>query len=343
MTGTKHFTRDPFFPLLYLYSLGAQLSNANKLKIIMYNVIFMNYIFQKYEGVVPLAFSPVVDGSFRKEPFLTNLPAYLLPHTKMPVIMGTVPDEGLLFAASCMLHSENPRNASDLYRELAHIPFNFITNDMDLKNQPYMAKMGEKMYFSSEGKQNTEVLFNDMVEAMTDYYFTIPEYEAARQFSEANSTVYSYLMSYRDKDTPTWCLPIYNLLRKNEFSPALFDTGVSHGDDLIHIFSFPYTMGKFTQQDQDVSEILISMWTNFITTGSPQDASITDHTLWMPVDKKIEDVSYYNISPHPTMIQGTYKRKMINFWKKIVPELLNRSYLNSFANHCNRATHTSTK
>ncbi|CAL4122626.1 unnamed protein product, partial [Meganyctiphanes norvegica] len=327
MSGSAHapwaLQRQPrHYAKKFAEILNCPFLNSTKLRSCLemkstYEIIYAQASMHKYE-FIPAAFGPVVDASFRKEPILLNLPAYLVPHTKMPVIIGTVPDEGLLFSANFILGAENPRNASDVYREQAHITFDFITNDMDFENQPYMSKLGENMYFSSEGKQNMEVFFNDMVEAMTDYFFTLPAYEAARQFSEANSTVYSYLMSYRDKDTPTWALPIYNLLRKNEFSPALLDTGVSHGDDLIHIFSFPYAMGKFTQQDQDVSEILISMWTNFITTGSPQDASITDHTLWMPVDKNSEDVSYYNISPHPIMIQGSYKRKQQSLWYQIV-------------------------
>ena len=74
-------------------------------------------------------------------------------------------------------------------------------------------------------------------------------------------------MSYREPDTPTWSLPLYNLMRDKGFPSAVLDSGVSHGDDMVHIFSFPYAMGKFTEKDKQVQDLLITMWTDFITTG----------------------------------------------------------------------------
>lgn len=76
-----------------------------------------------------------------------------------------------------------------------------------------------------------------------------------------------YLNTHRDIETPTWATPLYDRLRALGVRTPLLETGVSHGDDMVHLFDFPYALGKFSERDQMVSTFVTTTWANFITNG----------------------------------------------------------------------------
>ena len=51
---------------------------------------------------------------------------------------------------------------------------------------------------------------------------------------------------------------------------VVFFTGVPHGDDLFYIFGIPlvgHGINKYHEMDKNVSEITMSMWSNFVKYG----------------------------------------------------------------------------
>lgn len=266
----------------------------------------------------PMWFAPVVDGGLRASPFFP-LPLHELPHHPTPTIIGMVPDEGLLFAAGVALRAKQPSNASAVYDEAARYIFS---------PWPYpeveeaMKDVAEALYYSKHARTSFGTLLEEITEVITDYEFTSCFSDAATAIAKSGAPVYSYLMTHREPETPTWAIPLYEKLKTLGYETPLLDEGVSHGDDLVHLFAFPYALGQGSNRDQKVTQIILSMFTNFITNGLPQENldqfQLGDLSKWLPLEPD-QPVGFYNISVNPSMVYKPYRSKERNFWQNVVP------------------------
>ncbi|KAK7072291.1 hypothetical protein SK128_016225 [Halocaridina rubra] len=93
---------------------------------------------------------------------------------------------------------------------------------------------------------------------------------------------------------------------------------VSHGDDVVRVFAFPYALENGSEEDEKVTQILLNMLANFIIYGSPQEdqsfGHLDDISEWKPI-KPGTPVGYFNISVNPSMVYKPYRFKV---WKKII-------------------------
>ncbi|XP_042868542.1 esterase E4-like [Penaeus japonicus] len=270
-------------------------------------------------GFWPLPFVMTVDGGLRDQPFLPE-PVSSLPIARVPVLIGGVPDEGLLFAAGVILMSDDPSSAASVYKQAVPYIFNAWYDEEDV---PLMRSMTETFYFTEHAKKSHDILLEEMSEGLTDYVFGHCMWDAAATLAEDGLEVYTYMNTHRDMDTPTWATPLYNRLRDLGIQTPLLEKGVSHGDDMVHLFDFPYALGKFSERDQMMSTFVTTTWANFVANGSPARGDISKLSWanldsWTPVQPH-QPMSYFRISVEPTMVFGLPKQKEMNFWQHLIP------------------------
>lgn len=49
-----------------------------------------------------------------------------------------------------------------------------------------------------------------------------------------------------------------------------FDGGVSHSDDLIYLFPHPQNVAQLNEEDTEMAQYMIELWTSFVTNGIPE-------------------------------------------------------------------------
>ncbi|XP_064117922.1 esterase E4-like [Macrobrachium nipponense] len=271
----------------------------------------------KYE-FIPNMFFAVIDGGLRHAPFLPA-PLRELTLRPTPTVISFVPHEGLLFASLMLILSKQPHNATALYSELARYAF---IHWPDPEAEELVKDLAEAFYYSEHAKTSRDVLLEQLTEALTDYHFLDCGWEAASTIAESGAPVYTSVMTHHDPNTPTWSGSLYKKLKKMGIKTSALDTFVSHGDDLLYLFDFPYVLKEESSRDQRVGQMILQMWANFIITGNPQEDLgrfyLGDIPKWEPVVPH-QPVGYYEIAVEPSMVHRPFNVKELNFWRNIVP------------------------
>ncbi|XP_068209811.1 carboxylic ester hydrolase-like isoform X2 [Palaemon carinicauda] len=267
-------------------------------------------------------FAPIVDGGLRPHPFLPAPLDELTIHS-VPSIMGKVPNEALMFALnSVMLHADKT-NASALYDAVAPVTFT-LWNDPET----FMAMntVAQNFYYSSHARTSKDLLVEGFTNGATDTYFHVCIDDMANHLATSGSPVYAYIMTHRDPESPVWARQPYEMMWKMGYTSRMLEEGISHGDDLVYIFSLTIAPRFESERDQHVSDILTSLVANFIMTGKPQTdlPSLTDIPVWEPVKPGLP-LFYYDISPNPVMVQKFYNQEGRNFWTQVIPAILSTS------------------
>ncbi|XP_068229417.1 carboxylic ester hydrolase-like [Palaemon carinicauda] len=266
----------------------------------------------------PVWFAPIVDGGLRLHPFLPAPLDELTIHT-VPSIMGKVPNEGLMFAAnSVLLHTD--KTASALYDIVAPETF---TPWNDPETFTTMNFLAQSFYYPSHARASKDMLLEAFTNAMTDFCFHVCIDDMANHLATSGSPVYAYLMTHRDPKSPVWAMTHYKMLEELGYTSRMLREGISHGDDLVYIFSLTITPQIESERDQRVSDIITSLVANFIITGKPETdlPSLSDIPVWEPVKPGLP-LFYYDISPNPAMVQKFYNQQGRNFWKQVIPSIL---------------------
>ncbi|XP_071524052.1 esterase E4-like [Panulirus ornatus] len=280
----------------------------------------------------PMLYRPVVDGGFRELPFLPEPLVVLMsrpPLHPVPLLLGGVPDEGILFALTAIIFSESGSSPSQLYEEATRYTVESIWPNTSTSIS--VADSIISFYYTHHARENLDTLAEEMSETFTDLLFTSCMWDAAAYFaSSSRAPVYTYLMRHRDPGTPSYAVPLYQLAEgKGVRSSAIF-SGISHGDDLALVFSLPYNLGQPGPRDVQISSLLTFMWATFVHTGSPQGANAV--TSGMPVWTPLvpgEPVTYYTISFTPGMSFTPFRYKERNLWQqtlRYVDDVLETSY-----------------
>ncbi|XP_064117906.1 esterase E4-like isoform X2 [Macrobrachium nipponense] len=315
--------RDPLIGAqLLAQNLGCPSGNSKVLRECIASQNFKQIVkaqasLYKYE-FGPNWFLGVIDGGLRPAPFLPA-PLKELTLRPTPSLISVVPQEGLLFVATMLMLSENKHNATALYGEFAR---NIFRTWPDLKAREHVMDLAEAFYFSEHAKTSRDVFVEQLSEVITGYSFFQCSWEAAASIAESGAPVYTSVMTHRDPSSPTWAGPLYKKLKKMGIKTSALDTYVSHGDDLLYLFDFPYVLKEESSRDQRVGQMILQMWANFIITGDPQDDlgrfSLGDIPKWEPVVPH-QPLGYYEIAVEPSMVHRPFNVKELNFWRNIVP------------------------
>ncbi|XP_064117919.1 esterase E4-like [Macrobrachium nipponense] len=315
--------RDPLIAAQVLaHKLGCPSGNSKGLRECVASKTFEQIVkaqasLYKYD-LTPKWFLPVIDGGLRPAPFL---PAPLGELTLRPVpsLISVVPQEGLLHVSLMLVLSEQLHNVTALYNEMARFQF---VNWPDPEAEERMKDLAEAFYFSEHAKTSRDVLVEQLTEAISSYSFLKCSWEGAASLAESGALVYTSVMTHRDPNTPTWSGLLYKRLKEMGIKTPALDAYVSHGDDLLYLFDFPYVLKKESSRDQRVGQMILQMWANFIITGNPQEDlglfSLGDIPKWDPVVPH-QPVGYYKIAVEPSMVHRPFDVKDMNFWKNIVP------------------------
>uniref|UniRef100_A0A1B6L0Q2 Carboxylesterase type B domain-containing protein n=1 Tax=Graphocephala atropunctata TaxID=36148 RepID=A0A1B6L0Q2_9HEMI len=114
------------------------------------------------------------------------------------------------------------------------------------------------------------------------------------------------------------------------------------GEELPYVFGVPLDSRglhydtTYSQQEKLLSEVVITLWTNFAKTGNPNaprrhNFQTQSHREWRQYDLEWPefeqiDEKYYSIGIPPS-IQKLYRQRQMNFWNHDLPLSLNRSNL----------------
>lgn len=269
-------------------------------------------------GTFPFWFVPVIDGGLRPSPFLPA-PLEELSPTPVPMIVGIVPNESLLYAVQSILLSKQPANVSAVYEETSRT---FFTPWPYPETEEVMMDLGEAFYYSKEARIDGGVLIEQLTEAGNDRHLGHCVWDSALYLAQSGSSVYTYVMTHRDPGTPILLAPLYKKVRALGYKTPLLETGVSHGDDVIQVFDFPITSGEMSERDRRVGQMLLHTITNFVVSGNPNENlekyNIADIPKWEPLQPG-RPVGYYEIAVEPAMVHRPFREKEQNFWKNIVP------------------------
>ncbi|CAL1534414.1 unnamed protein product [Lymnaea stagnalis] len=266
-------------------------------------------------GKIGNPWAPVVDGGIVgvNYAFLPDPPGDLrrqIRQMKVPVLAGMVRDEGAYFIP-------NLPNIIDGVTEpqFKNIIDEFIRyRDIDDPNAVFDAMSFQYTYWPQP--KNYSFIRKELMEMMGDYMFGAALSETIRQQVQY-STVFLYVFEYSSyrNYAPQW-------------------RGINHGQDLDYIFGFPFInetyrelLGLFPRQeydysDRNISEFMISMITNFTSSGEPtprteQIRFFRNISWWHYNTENHTYLSINNVSEN----RVNYRQNEFHFWNDYYPKL----------------------
>ncbi|XP_052753166.1 venom carboxylesterase-6-like [Galleria mellonella] len=226
-------------------------------------------------------FIPTIEPQGSKNPFLTQHPYEATRSgdiTKVPLIASVTSEEGLYPAAAYVKPNVLPE-LEDQWEDLAATIFQYNDTLSEDQHKNVASKI-KKYYF--DGKPINQETYPQLVQALSDRLFVVDVNRLAQTYAESSrQPVYVYRYSFRgEKSFTTFLTHDYN------------NYGVSHADDLFHIF-YVDTMVGTTSADHQMSDIMIDVLYSFASTGVP---NLTDEGKWLPVDVGSTELNYLEIS-----------------------------------------------
>ncbi|KPJ09318.1 Venom carboxylesterase-6 [Papilio machaon] len=184
--------------------------------------------------------------------FLTASPRKTPSIAAVPWMTGLTKDEGCLKSVWITANSSRYREFISAFEAIAPVTFYY-------DNSPYADVITDRIkdvYFNGGGQ---EAIKAGILEIYTDSYFAYPALEAIElTFNYTKNPVFLYELTYR---------------ATNSFSQIFGDEegdyGICHADELMHLFPIDFLSKPFSEEDRRISELIITMWTNFATTGDP--------------------------------------------------------------------------
>ncbi|NP_001124351.1 beta-esterase 2 precursor [Bombyx mori] len=167
-------------------------------------------------------------------------------------------------------------------------------------NSPFPEVITKKLRQKYIDGNNRKVIENGILEIYSDSYFNYPAIEAVElTLNHSPEPIYLYELTYR---------------AANSFSQIFGDPegdyGVCHADDLMHLFPIHFLSQPFSERDIEFSKYLITLWTNFATSGNPNKPNNIP-TVWKPVTSR-EKMEYLDIGLKSRMKEGLATRS--RFW-----------------------------
>ncbi|XP_063601563.1 pyrethroid hydrolase Ces2a-like [Penaeus indicus] len=266
----------------------------------------------------PVPFGVVVDGGLREGPFLPVPVENLTPRAPVPVLLGMVPEESILFALGTILTSKDPTDAAGVYDDAALYQ---VASFLPDSTADTVARLAESFYYTPKARRSLDALVEEMTALLTDYLFLSCVWDSALAYADGGSRVYTYVMTHREPGGYVWADTIYQNARRIGITSPLLDVGVSHGDELLHVFSFPGALERLQDkgptQEETLAAFMTSAWASFVTHGEPRTTP-----TWEPLAPG-ETQPYMNLCPSPAMVHSPFREQSQNFWRQTIPLVTN--------------------
>ncbi|CAG5008482.1 unnamed protein product [Parnassius apollo] len=202
-----------------------------------------------YEPMTP--FKAVVEPDLPGA-FLTSSPRKMPTSAAVPWMTGLNQNEGCLKSVWITANSSRYQEFMSGFESIAPVTFYY-------ENSPYIDLITRRIkdvYFNGG---DTEEIKTAILDIYSDSYFAYPALEAIElTFNYTKNPVYLYELTYRATNSFSQI-----------FGDEVGDYGVCHADELMHLFPIHFLSKPFSQKDREISELIITLWTNFATTGDP--------------------------------------------------------------------------
>uniref|UniRef100_A0A2C9JT58 Carboxylic ester hydrolase n=1 Tax=Biomphalaria glabrata TaxID=6526 RepID=A0A2C9JT58_BIOGL len=266
-------------------------------------------------GKIGNPWAPIVDGPIVgvNYAFLPDPPAELrrqLQQMNVPLLAGIVRDEGAYFIP----------NLPNLIDGVTGPQFQNILDEFiryrEIVDKTAIFDALNFQYTYWPQPTNYSFIRMELINMLSDYMFGAAMSETIRQHVQA-ATVFFYVFEYSSHRSyvPQW-------------------RGIAHGQDLDYIFGFPFInetyrdlLGIFPRQeydynDRNISEFMITMITNFTSTGEPtprtEQIRFYRNVSWYHYN--IENHTYLSIN-NISMNKINYRQSEFHFWNDYYPKL----------------------
>ncbi|CAH0703530.1 unnamed protein product [Spodoptera exigua] len=257
-----------------------------------YDIIGTEFSFYKWDYEPMTPFKAVVEPSLPGA-FLTRSPRKVPNVPAVPWMTGLTKDEGCLKSVWITAYKNRYLEFMSGFETIGPVTFYY-------ENSPYAEEITQKIrnkYFKENDEQATQ---RGILDIYTDSYFAYPAIEAIELvFNYTKNPVYLYELTYRAANSFSQI-----------FGDPQGDYGVCHADDLMHLFPIEFLTNPITPEDLKMSETIVTLWTNFATTGNPNKP--------VPVPFKWEtatsgrNMEYLELGPKPQMKKDLAPRS--RFW-----------------------------
>ncbi|CAH0716182.1 unnamed protein product, partial [Brenthis ino] len=223
--------------------------------------------------------------------FLTRSPRLPPTTTFVPWLTGINKDEGCLKSVWITAHEERYKEFVSGFDIIAPVTFYY-------ENSPYpdlITKSLKEKYLGDD----EQTIKDGILKLYSDSYFDYPMIQSVEQaFNYSKNPVYLYKLTYRGA---------------NSFSQIFGDPkgnyGVCHADELMYLFPIHFLNNKFTPKDNEMLELMVTIWTNFATSGNPNEP-VQVPFKWEPATSS-HKMEYLDIGEKQTMQQDLASRSRI--------------------------------
>ncbi|XP_054269843.1 juvenile hormone esterase-like [Macrosteles quadrilineatus] len=259
---------------------------------------FLKLLKSKY-GQSDKLFRPVVEVN-TEHAFLTKHPLTFTTHK--PWLVGLNAKEGLWRVDQRVNNTIN-------YIETDFENFGpFMTQFADLySNLDEIMNQTYQFYF--ENPKSTEDLAMSLEQLTTDTWFAWPTELA---ITHHQGPLYYYLYDHLARYTYSQMYHIEPIHR-----------GAIHTDELLMLFTQNGTFPPVTGEDLNISELIVDLWTNFATNGSPTPTPVSSN----PQDDSAENITwtesgnsdptFFHIQTNKLSMETNLFPERMRFWRRV--------------------------
>ncbi|XP_069694918.1 venom carboxylesterase-6-like [Periplaneta americana] len=227
-------------------------------------------------------FGPTVEvGS--SNPFMTKSPINALldgDAQNLPWITGVTTEEGLYPTAEWVANKRIMELVEEHFNDLAShlLDYNFTVPEN--KKQDILQLITEHYLHNKSVSNSTK----ELIQMFGDRLFVVDLVRAAKLQAAVNSApVYVYRFGYRGKHS-----------NSEPMSGTSMNFGVSHGDDIGYILIYDIMNTDDTEEDKEMSRVMIDIWTSFSHNGDPAPSG--SKFTWKPTTRNSKELIYLHIA-----------------------------------------------
>ncbi|KAK9872877.1 hypothetical protein WA026_020229 [Henosepilachna vigintioctopunctata] len=285
----------------------------------------------KFFSVDPLTvYLPAIEKKTANNPnpFITKHPIEYIKFgnfSRVPWIVGIVSDEGLLRASALWSQSYVWKNLNKKF-DILMPKMMMLSNSAPNHKIPPLWEKIKSFYFKESDDENPAKYktMRGLIDLYTDRAFHYSTYQSTLLHSvQGHNPIWFYKFNYRGQYT-------YKTLFSgvNETTSS-YPHSASHCDDLLYLFKSKALFADLNKEnDQEMIDHMINLWTDFATYGNPTPR---DSLKWKPITnlkeigkqeitKSINFLhikgSFNNESPSFQMDTGIYNNRL-HFWEEL--------------------------
>ncbi|PSN42556.1 Venom carboxylesterase-6 [Blattella germanica] len=266
--------------------------------------------FMEWDSDPLMPFNVVVETEVEEgdEPFLTMSPRDALhaiqSNKLVPWMVGLNSGEGAVDAARILRNNSLAQDLDQRFDELIPMMF-FIRETAAPSTVKNISQQIRKFYFQDRPINNESA--SGIVDMSTDAHILFGTDEAVkRQAEKSPPPVYYYYFDYRGTNS-----------RSSLYGDFNNDYGVSHEDELQYLFPQDHYFPNSTKsrEDDNMIDILTTLWTNFAHTGNPTPKQSSLQT-WHPVSSP-DLLEYAHIQSNGLKMEQNLLKPRVDFWTSL--------------------------